>query len=157
MKVWPETGTVSTGKKRQVGQESFLMAIEDTFTDHSKKQKTHWEIWLECLRWTWRVLLLEQSVAHRKPRMTSEHIRLRLKFCRAYEQCPVREWRRVAFSDEAKTCCSKKRIRPNIGRDRAVSWTLSSKDLPISSNCYFPQTRRTILDEFLNYREFADR
>jgi len=32
MKVWRETDKVSTGKKRQVGQASFLMAIEDTFT-----------------------------------------------------------------------------------------------------------------------------
>jgi len=34
---------------------------------------------------------LKPQVAPRKPRMTSEHRRLRLEFCRVYKQCPVRE------------------------------------------------------------------
>jgi len=47
---------------------------------------------------------LKPRVAPRRPRMTSEHRKLRLEFCKAYKQFSVKEWRRVAFADEAKIC-----------------------------------------------------
>jgi len=50
---------------------------------------------------------LKPRVASKEPRMTKEHRRRRLEFCRAFKQVPVREWHRVAFSDETKIYCSK--------------------------------------------------
>lgn len=44
---------------------------------------------------------LHGRVARRKPHLTAEHKKKRLKWARKYENWTIQEWSRVIFSDES--------------------------------------------------------
>jgi len=99
---------------------------------------------------------LKARVASKKPRTTAEHRRRRLEFGRAFKPVPAREWRRVAFSDEARLCCSKQGkiyVRRRVNEfvpileeteqfqcviEMMVWGYITPEDLSISSNYYVP-------------------
>jgi len=181
MKVWRETGTVSTGKKRlgrprkvsdSYRRHIYMIALRNrrlTVRDIARMPEMDVKnICSHTISTALGVGGLQHWVAPGKPRMISVHKKLRFKVCRAYRHWGVREWRRIAFSDETKIWCSKqgkiyiRHLKRQISFMEGLKWLLEAilplRDLPISSNCYVPSTRRNVgpLDKFLNYREFAD-
>jgi len=190
MKVWRETGTVSSGKRRP-GRPRKLSDTDSRYfyltslrnrrlTAKDLANMPEVNVKNVCCQTISKALDrkgLKSRVALRKPRMTSEHRRRRLEFCRAFEQVPVREWRRVGFSDEAKIYCSKQgkiRIRRRVnefgpifeetdqyhGGIEMMVWGYITPEGPAHVVELLPSINSEdyvgLLAEFLNYREFTD-
>jgi transposase len=65
---------------------------------------------------------IEGTVRVRKPLLTKRHIKMRLEFCKKYQNWTVDDWKRVLWSDETKV---------NLHGSDGIVWTWKRKNEPL--------------------------